>query len=149
VFDNANSTLRDKELDPEHNITFAASGFTVTAQALTDPSSIDNNMPTQIAGSAFNLHLTAYGTSANDPQCGIIETYTADKELIQLNSSEGMKLKQQELNQMVKVLRALPVAQFQTIMTELKTVENQSSVNQVIEGRSQVTRHAHTVKILR
>jgi hypothetical protein len=47
-----------------------------------------------------------------------------------------MKLKQQELNQMVKVLRALPVTQFQTIMTELKTVENQSSVNQVIEGHS-------------
>jgi hypothetical protein len=73
VLDNANSTIRDKELDPEHNITFAASGFTVTAEALTDPSSIDNDMPTQIAGSASNLHLTAYGTSANDPQCCIID----------------------------------------------------------------------------
>jgi predicted acyltransferase (DUF342 family) len=93
VFDNANSTIRDKELDPEHNITFAASGFTVTAEALTDLSSIDNNIPTQIAGSAFNLHLTAYGTSANDPQCGIIETYTADKEVTlvttYINHSDG------------------------------------------------------------
>jgi hypothetical protein len=73
VFDNANSTIRDKERDPEHNITFPASGFTVTAEALTDPSSIDNNMPTQIAGSTFNLHLTAYGTTANDPQCGTLD----------------------------------------------------------------------------
>ena len=93
VFDNANSTIRDKELDPKHNITFAASGFTVTAVALTDLSSINNNIPTQIAGSAFNLHLTAYGTSANDPQCGIIETYTADKELTlvttYINHSDG------------------------------------------------------------
>jgi transposase-like protein len=63
-----------------------------------------------------------------------------------------MKLKQHELNQMVKVLRALPVTQFQTIMTELKTVENQSSVNQVIEGHSQVTRqcpHCQNAKINR
>ena len=53
---------------------------------------------------------------------------------------------------MVKVLRALPVTQFQTIMTELKTVENQSSVNQVIEGHSQVTRqcpHCQNSKINR
>ena len=49
-------------------------------------------------------------------------------------------MKQYELNQMVKVLRELPVTQFQTIMTELKTVGNQSRVNQVIEGRSQVVK---------
>jgi hypothetical protein len=35
-----------------------------------------------------------------------------------------MEFKQYELNQMVKVVRALPVTKFQTIMTELKTVEN-------------------------
>lgn len=61
-------------------------------------------------------------------------------------------MKQHELNQMVKVLRALPVTQFQTIMTELKTVKNQSSVNQVIEGHSQVTRqcpHCQNSKINR
>jgi hypothetical protein len=43
-----------------------------------------------------------------------------------------MVFKQHELNQMVKVAKALPETKFQTIMTELKTVENQSSVNQVI-----------------
>jgi transposase-like protein len=63
-----------------------------------------------------------------------------------------MKLKQHELNQIVKVLRALPLTQLQTIMTELNTVENQSSVNQVIEGHSQVTRqcpHCQNSKINR
>jgi transposase-like protein len=59
---------------------------------------------------------------------------------INLTLQEGVKMKQYELNQMVKVLRELPVTQFQTIMTELKTMGNQSRVNQVIEGRSQVVK---------
>jgi transposase-like protein len=59
---------------------------------------------------------------------------------INLTLQEGVKMKQYELNQMVKVLRELPVTQFQTIITELKTVGNQSRVNQVIEGRPQVAK---------
>jgi hypothetical protein len=67
--------------DTEGDITFAASGFTVTGSALSNPPQNPINLPigTQTAGTAFNVYLAAYGTKATDSQCGIIETYTGNK----------------------------------------------------------------------
>ena len=74
-------SIRDD--DTEGDMTFTPSGLTLTAAALSNPppSSIDTSIPTQTAGTAFNLHLAAYGTTANDSQCGVIETYTGNKSL--------------------------------------------------------------------
>ncbi|MEM7563098.1 MAG: DUF6701 domain-containing protein [Pseudomonadota bacterium] len=71
--------------DSEGDITFAASGFTVTATALANPppNPINDPIPTQIAGTDFDVHITAYGTTPTDPQCGVIESYSGIKTLSQ------------------------------------------------------------------
>ena len=72
----ADSVTRDN--DAEGNLTFAPSGFTVTANALANPppDPINDPIPTQRAGRSFNLHIAAYGTTPTDPTCGIIESYS-------------------------------------------------------------------------
>jgi hypothetical protein len=70
--------IRDN--DVENNITFAASGFTITASELFTPPPNDP-IPNQIAGTAFDAHITAFGTLPNDNTCGIIETYVGSKVL--------------------------------------------------------------------
>jgi predicted acyltransferase (DUF342 family) len=90
--------IRDNDLDS--NITFSASGFTVTASPLSNPppNPIDDSIGTQTAGSSFFVYLTAYGTeaTATDSKCGIIETYTGSKNLTQttthVNPSSGAVL---------------------------------------------------------
>ena len=74
-------SVRDN--DTEGDITFAPSGFTVTASALSNPppNPINDPIGTQTAGTAFNLHLAAYGTTPTNSQCGIIETYTGNKSI--------------------------------------------------------------------
>jgi serine acetyltransferase len=86
-------TIRDDDL--ESDITFSASGFTVTESALSNPTlnPINKLISTKTAGALFNVHLAAYGTTAADPQCGIIESYTGSKNLIlttnYINPSNG------------------------------------------------------------
>lgn len=69
--------------DTEGTLAWAASGFTVTASALSNPppNPINDPIANQTAGTNFTLHLAAYGTTATDPECGIIETYDGDKDL--------------------------------------------------------------------
>ncbi|HEC19499.1 MAG TPA: hypothetical protein ENI97_09155 [Gammaproteobacteria bacterium] len=69
--------------DSEGLLVFSPSGFTVTAAALSNPppGTIDTTIPAQTAASDFPLYLAAYGTTANDPVCGIIESYTGAKNL--------------------------------------------------------------------
>ena len=69
--------------DSEGLLTFAPSGFTVTAAALPNPPppSIDNTLGTRVAGRNMDLHLTAYGTTDTDPVCGVIESYQGSKTL--------------------------------------------------------------------
>ena len=69
--------------DSEGDITFAPSAVTITANALSNPppSPINDPIGTQIAGTAFNLHLAAFGTTPSDATCGIIETYEGTKDL--------------------------------------------------------------------
>lgn len=73
--------LRDD--DSEGALQFAPSGFTVTASALPNPppDPISDPIRTQTAGSTFPLHLTAHGTAPADPQCGVVESYTGDKQV--------------------------------------------------------------------
>ena len=79
VYDFNYSNLRDD--DTEGNITFAANGFTVTQSVLANPSALPDNLPAQTAGTAFDMHITAYGTTPTDTTCGIIETYVGNKPL--------------------------------------------------------------------
>jgi hypothetical protein len=81
--------------DSEGNMTFSASGFTITATELTTLPSNDP-IPTQIAGKDFNIYITAFGTLPDDDSCGIIETYTGNKNLTftttHINPSSGTVL---------------------------------------------------------
>jgi len=69
--------------DTEGALTFYPSGFTVTANPLSNPPPgvISDPIATQTAGTNFALHLAAYGTTATDPVCGVIESYTGSKTL--------------------------------------------------------------------
>jgi hypothetical protein len=69
--------------DLEGPLTFSPSGFTVTANPLPNPPPgvINDPVPAQIAGTHFLVHVTAYGQSATDPVCGVIESYTGVKPL--------------------------------------------------------------------
>ncbi|MCF6283537.1 MAG: choice-of-anchor A family protein, partial [Candidatus Polarisedimenticolaceae bacterium] len=78
VYDSGDTLIRDD--DSEGNITYVASGFTVTGSELVDPSSAVD-IASQTAGTAFDMHITAFGTTPTSPECGIIETYTGDKSL--------------------------------------------------------------------
>ncbi|MDZ7670253.1 MAG: LamG domain-containing protein [Gammaproteobacteria bacterium] len=81
VFEAADPDIRDT--DTEGMLLFAPSGFTVTGNALPNPppSPIDDPVGTQAAGSTFTMHLAAYGVTEDDPQCGIIESYSASRQL--------------------------------------------------------------------
>ncbi len=68
--------------DSEGLLTFSPNGFTVTAAALANPpGAITQFASQQTAGTEFALHLAAYGQTAADPVCGIIEGYDGGKHL--------------------------------------------------------------------
>jgi len=73
--------LRDNDAAPP--LVFSPSGFTFTPLELPRPPTtpISDTMPTQTAGLDFDLHLAAYGQTADDPVCGIIEAYTGVKSI--------------------------------------------------------------------
>lgn len=75
------AAIRDD--DSEGNMTFAASGFTVTANQLSNPppNPINDPIQNQVSGTLFNLHIAAYGITATDSECGIIEAYDGNKNL--------------------------------------------------------------------
>ncbi|MDH3578013.1 MAG: hypothetical protein OEO71_09380 [Gammaproteobacteria bacterium] len=76
VYQTSDAAIRDN--DAEGNIAFSASGFTLTAAPLSNPPPglIVPFNATQIAGTDFGIYLAAFGQTANDPVCGIIESYT-------------------------------------------------------------------------
>jgi len=69
--------------DSEGSIEFSPSGFTLTANPLGNPPPgvITPFSATQVAGTDFALHITAFGQTPNDPVCGIIESYTGPRNL--------------------------------------------------------------------
>jgi len=92
VYDGA---IRDN--DSEGNMVFAESGFTITRSVLSNPPpiTIDYVMNNQIAGADFELHVAAYGTTATDTACGVIESYTGAKSIslttARINPSTGVQ----------------------------------------------------------
>ena len=89
-------TIRDNNI--KSDITFSASGFTLTESELSNPTPnpINELIGTKTAGDFFDVYLAAYGTTAADPQCGIIESYTGSKNLTlttnYINPSNGLVL---------------------------------------------------------
>ncbi len=81
VYETATPGVRDSDL--EGALAFGPSGFVVTAAPLPNPppGAIDTSIPAQTAGTALALHLTAYGQTPTDPECGVIESYTGAKAL--------------------------------------------------------------------
>ena len=77
VYQTDDPTIRDDNTDG--NIAFGPNGFTVTAAPLAQPTAesdrIADSRPRSPAPQ-FPIHLTAYGQTPTDPQCGVIETYT-------------------------------------------------------------------------
>lgn len=79
VYQISNVTIRDD--DTEGMLAFTQSGFTVTSSALATPASIAPFLSPQTAGREFQVHITAYGQTPNDPTCGVIESYNGAKQL--------------------------------------------------------------------
>jgi hypothetical protein len=81
VYQTDNPTLRDT--DAEGPMTFSANGFTLTALPLGNPppALVVPFAQAQTAAIPFDVHIAAYGQTDNDPECGIIETYSGSKNL--------------------------------------------------------------------
>ncbi len=73
--------IRDN--DAEGDIFFSATGFSVTANTLSNPPVTPINDPvlTQQSGSSFSIAIAAYGINPNNGVCGIIETYAGNKSI--------------------------------------------------------------------
>jgi MSHA biogenesis protein MshQ len=72
-----------RDTDAEGILVFSANGFTLTATPLTNPPPV-TVVPfdtAQTAAVPFDVYIAAYGQTANDPVCGIIESYTGDQNL--------------------------------------------------------------------
>ncbi len=69
--------------DTEGALVFAASGFTLTANVLPNPPPlpVDDPLVSTTAGANFNVHVAAYGTTRDDPACGVIEAYSGTKQI--------------------------------------------------------------------
>ncbi|MDH3748439.1 MAG: hypothetical protein OER97_09545 [Gammaproteobacteria bacterium] len=81
VYQSDTPGIRDN--DAEGPLQFSPSGFTVTAAPLPNPppAVIVPFATPQTAGTDFPINIAAYGQTANDPVCGIIESYTGPKNL--------------------------------------------------------------------
>jgi MSHA biogenesis protein MshQ len=78
VFQVSNTGIRDN--DAEGALVFSPNGFSVTAAALANPPGAVVPFATpRTAGTNFTLALAAFGQTADDPVCGIIEGYTGTK----------------------------------------------------------------------
>ncbi|MCR9260800.1 MAG: LamG domain-containing protein [Pseudomonadaceae bacterium] len=75
AFETADPNVRDS--DAEGALVFSPTGFTVTANPLPNPpvSPVSDPFLRQTAGTDFDIHLTAFGTTDDDPVCGVIEDY--------------------------------------------------------------------------
>jgi hypothetical protein len=78
-----------RDNDSEGDITFAASGFILSPAEVTVAGAFDDIFPTQISATDFPVHITAFGTDATNPTCGIIETYAGNKSIEFLGSYQN------------------------------------------------------------
>jgi MSHA biogenesis protein MshQ len=79
VYQTSNTALRDD--DSEGIMNFSPSGFVITSTLLSNPppAVIPAFASPQIAGTAYTSYITAYGQTATDATCGVIEGYTGSK----------------------------------------------------------------------
>jgi MSHA biogenesis protein MshQ len=70
-----------RDTDAEGLLEFSPSGFTLTAAPYTPPAAVMPFAAAQTAGMPFDVHITAYGTTEDDPVCGVIESYNAPSDL--------------------------------------------------------------------
>jgi hypothetical protein len=72
-----------RDTDAEGTIEFSATGFTLTAGPLANPPPgiIVPFDQAQTAAVPFGIHIAAYGQTASDPVCGIIESYAGARNL--------------------------------------------------------------------
>lgn len=82
VWQTDQATLRDD--DTEGPLLWSASGYTVTASPLPNPppDPILDPIPAQVAGTAFAVHVAAFGTTPSDPTCGVIEASDGPKNVL-------------------------------------------------------------------
>ena len=81
VYQTSDAGIRDN--DGEGMMVFSPSGLTLTAAPLTNPPPaviVPFSTP-QVAGTDFPVYIAAFGVTANDPVCGIIESYSGPKNL--------------------------------------------------------------------
>ena len=67
--------------DNEGTLDFSANGFTLTGAQLIDPTNPIPVADGQLAAKDFDVHITAYGQTATDPVCGVIEAYNGNRNL--------------------------------------------------------------------
>lgn len=81
VYQTSDPGVRDT--DAEGLLAFSASGFSVTSAPLSNPppATIFPFATAQRAAVDFPVYLTAYGQTATDPVCGVIESYDGSKNL--------------------------------------------------------------------
>ena len=71
-----------RDTDAEGALVFSPSGFTVTAVPVANPPGVIVPFASaQTAAVPFDVYITAYGTTPSDPACGVIESYTNDRNL--------------------------------------------------------------------
>jgi len=90
VYDQSDSLIRDD--DSEGGIIYSPTGFTITANALTNPppDPINDPIQTQPKDADFSVHITAYSYTDADPTCGVIEGYTGTKSLKFWSAATGV-----------------------------------------------------------
>lgn len=80
VYQTSDPGIRDT--NAEGNLVFSPNGFTITATPLSNPpGAIVPFQAPQTAGADFPVYITAYGQRPDDPQCGVIESYTGPRNL--------------------------------------------------------------------
>jgi MSHA biogenesis protein MshQ len=86
-----------RDTDAEGTLSFSANGFMLTSVALGNPppALVTPFAAAQTAAVSFPVYLTAYGQTPEDPQCGVIESYSGNKVLDfwseYLNPSSGSR----------------------------------------------------------
>lgn len=72
-----------RDTDAEGNLVFSANGFMLTAAQLGNPPvpPVAPFSAAQTAAVPFDVYIAAYGQTPDDPVCGVIESYTGNKNL--------------------------------------------------------------------
>lgn len=79
VYQSDDPALRDD--DSEGPLSFSANGFTLAPMPIGNPPVVTPFDQPRVAAEVYDVYLAAYGVTDDDPVCGVIETYTGDRDL--------------------------------------------------------------------